>query len=84
MTNERVAAKVVPCVCPRCRKKHRQRIHFTGRGTPRLYCYDCKNYFEKYEIFDDTMYWRNYEKEPVQPELDQFDYLQVPTVRSNT
>ena len=81
MTDERVAAKTIPCLCPRCQKRHKQRIFFTGSGTPRLYCYDCKNYFQKYDLFGDITEWSSHDKESNAPDLSQFDYLSVPTVQ---
>jgi hypothetical protein len=29
------------CTCPRCAKIHSQRILWTGRGNPRIYCPRC-------------------------------------------
>ena len=84
MTDERVAAKTIPCVCPRCKKRHKQRIFFTGSGTPRLYCYDCKNYFQKYDLFDDTTEWSSHDKESNAPDLTQFDYMLMPPMQRGT
>ena len=29
------------CWCPRCGKKHKRKIFFTGRGVPKFYCKEC-------------------------------------------
>lgn len=38
--------KVHECICPRCKKKHKKRIFFTGIGIPRINCNTCKMHFE--------------------------------------
>ena len=30
------------CKCPRCGKEYKKRMHWSGRGTPRIYCEYCK------------------------------------------
>ena len=34
--------KTIKCICPRCGKVHKRRIFWTGKGTPRFYCPNCK------------------------------------------
>jgi len=34
----------VECICPRCRKTHTVRIVWRGRGKPRIYCKECKEF----------------------------------------
>lgn len=31
------------CICPRCSKTHNRMLYWTGRGTPRMYCADCRH-----------------------------------------
>ena len=33
----------VTCKCPRCGTYHDAAMHWTGRGTPRLFCPTCRN-----------------------------------------
>jgi transposase-like protein len=33
----------VTCKCPRCGAYHDAAMHWTGRGTPRLFCPSCRN-----------------------------------------
>lgn len=30
------------CVCPKCRTRYSKRVEWTGRGTPRIYCRECR------------------------------------------
>ncbi len=32
----------VECRCPKCSKKHILSIFWTGTGTPRMYCHQCR------------------------------------------
>lgn len=32
----------IQCLCPMCGKKHKLKILWTGRGTPRIYCHRCR------------------------------------------
>jgi uncharacterized OB-fold protein len=34
--------KLVVCKCPRCGRTHKSNLFWTGRGTPRIFCLDCK------------------------------------------
>ena len=36
-----VDPEMTVCICPRCRKRHKKKMKFTGRGIPRIYCRDC-------------------------------------------
>jgi len=33
--------KMVECICPKCRRTHKKKLLWTGRGKPRKYCWDC-------------------------------------------
>ena len=35
------------CHCPRCGKSHFVHFHWTGRGTPRVFCVRCKATIER-------------------------------------
>lgn len=39
-----IGQKTWECVCPKCRKTHTLMFDFTGRGIPRKYCHQCKNF----------------------------------------
>jgi uncharacterized protein (DUF983 family) len=30
------------CVCPKCSKRHKTMMFYTGRGTPRVFCDACR------------------------------------------
>ena len=30
------------CKCPKCGRYHKMKLFWTGNGTPRKYCHDCK------------------------------------------
>ena len=32
---------IVPCKCPRCEKKHRKQMFYTGHLPARVYCREC-------------------------------------------
>lgn len=32
----------VQCICPKCRMKYNRLIFWTGNGTPRIFCDDCR------------------------------------------
>ena len=37
---------MVECVCPRCGEKHFMKFRWTGRGTPRKFCFSCRGSFD--------------------------------------
>jgi len=39
---EKRVEKMTPCVCPKCRKTHKSKLYWTGNGTPRIFCHDCR------------------------------------------
>jgi hypothetical protein len=41
--------KVQVCRCPKCGRNHRNRLHWIGRGTPRMFCDYCKKVMEQSE-----------------------------------
>ena len=41
--------KGTKCLCPKCGDEHEVEIYWTGRGIPRLYCYNCKSYLDRVE-----------------------------------
>ena len=36
--------KSTECICPKCGTRHRVKLLWTGRGTPRKFCPICKHY----------------------------------------
>ena len=30
------------CKCPKCERSHWAKLFWTGRGTPRVYCHECR------------------------------------------
>lgn len=36
--------KYVECICPKCQIKHKKRMLWAGRGTPKKFCDVCKHY----------------------------------------
>ena len=40
----------VRCICPRCDARHSVYMHWTGRGTPRKYCVNCKPLVAGYDF----------------------------------
>lgn len=34
--------KLVECMCPKCERKHKIKMKWTGRGVPRVYCRACR------------------------------------------
>ena len=30
--------EITLCICPRCLKKHKTKLHWIGNGIPRIYC----------------------------------------------
>lgn len=43
------------CVCPRCNKRYKRFIYWTGRGTPRVYCAKCLVRIQHYEEPDKAL-----------------------------
>ncbi len=39
--------RAVRCHCPRCGKKHFLTFSWAGNGTPRMYCYRCRETISK-------------------------------------
>ena len=35
-------AKLTSCICPKCERKHKLKIRWTGDGMPKKYCSQCK------------------------------------------
>jgi len=42
MTNISKDLPIVECRCPNCGTKHKMKLLWIGRGTPPIYCVDCK------------------------------------------
>ena len=42
--------KMTVCICPMCGKRHKQKIMWTGNGTPRVYCWPCAGYVSRHNI----------------------------------
>jgi uncharacterized protein (DUF983 family) len=40
------------CVCPKCGVRHRLKILWAGRGTPKKFCQACKMYIATLETVD--------------------------------
>jgi uncharacterized protein (DUF983 family) len=40
------------CVCPKCGVRHRMKILWAGRGTPKKFCQACKMYIATLETVD--------------------------------
>lgn len=40
-TNE-THGKSTECFCPRCRRTHKMKIRWIGRGMPKKYCFECR------------------------------------------
>ena len=40
----------IQCKCPRCGRTHLQKVPWTGRGTPRIFCKICASTVKKYPI----------------------------------
>jgi hypothetical protein len=36
--------KLTECICPNCKKEHKIKIHWIGRGVPKIYCKKCKDH----------------------------------------
>jgi len=34
--------QLTKCICPNCNKEHKFKIHWIGRGVPKIYCKNCK------------------------------------------
>jgi len=30
------------CICPKCRRTHKTKLFWTGNGTPRIFCHNCR------------------------------------------
>jgi len=30
------------CKCPKCGRLHKAKLYWTGNGTPRIFCHDCR------------------------------------------
>lgn len=45
-------AKLIKCICPMCRKKHKKLIYWTGNGTPRKRCHSCKIIVERNDFIE--------------------------------
>ena len=41
-TNAKKKSSVM-CICPKCRKEHKVKIRWIGRGVPRIYCNSCRS-----------------------------------------
>ena len=41
--------RFVRCICPRCQKEFNAYLKWSGRGTPRKYCADCKAIIGNYD-----------------------------------
>lgn len=39
--------KIVDAKCPRCRRKHKAKLYWTGRGMPKIYCEGCRRFVER-------------------------------------
>ena len=37
------------CLCPRCGRKHKKTIFFTGKGTPKKFCRLCNRQIDEQE-----------------------------------
>jgi len=51
MVSEKAWQPWTMCICPKCSKKHKFEIFWSGRGTPRIFCQLCK---KKSKGIDDT------------------------------
>jgi hypothetical protein len=40
------------CICPRCGCKHKRKLNWIGRGTPRKYCQACKDQVDQHSSLE--------------------------------
>ena len=50
--------KIVACVCPKCGKRYRQKMHWTGRLPARKFCPECR-----LNLMDNDCYRTAYESD---------------------
>ena len=43
MSSLRSHRRYIVCICPKCNKKHKHHIFWTGKGVPRIFCSICKS-----------------------------------------
>jgi transposase-like protein len=43
---EKARTSITKCICPRCNRKHKMRLFWTGKGTPKKHCKNCKREIE--------------------------------------
>ena len=48
----RTDADYVVCICPSCRKEHKELMFWTGNGMPRTYCKRCRRVMADYIRYD--------------------------------
>jgi hypothetical protein len=48
------ACRSTVCKCPKCDRHHLAWINWTGRGIPRIYCYECKHngHIDEYAYYE--------------------------------
>ena len=44
---------MVKCKCPKCRKKYKKEMYWTGRGRPWKLCEECKKFSESIEHLEE-------------------------------
>lgn len=42
--------KSVTCICPRCRREHKQQMLWIGNGKPRKLCKFCLSFSDRYDM----------------------------------
>lgn len=47
--------RMTVCKCPKCGGKHKLYLNFTGRGTPRCFCHQCRYLFSRGIIDNDYL-----------------------------
>ena len=47
------------CICPKCGKKHKTRLHWTGKGTAKKYCQKCQKFIKTFNECDIEFHGEN-------------------------
>lgn len=42
----------IECICPKCSTVHKMKLKWSGRGQPKKYCQQCKNFVSTIESID--------------------------------